>query len=119
MMLPSRREFLARASSLGALILTSPNVRADTYPTRPIRLIVPFATGNSNDVIARPWADRMGSSFGPVVIENIAGTGGAVDCASVARAPADGCLISNSMGGLVYSLQRRRPTPARFDVDLR
>jgi tripartite-type tricarboxylate transporter receptor subunit TctC len=111
MMLPSRREVLFGASALSTLTLVSSGVRADTYPVRPIRLVVPFAAGGSNDVIARPWADRMGSSFGPVVIENIAGAGGAVGCASVAHAPADGytLLLGNAGNQVVIPLASTRP----------
>ena len=55
--------------------------------------MVPFAAGGSNNDIARPGADRIRSSFGPVVVENIAGAGGSVGCASVAHAPADGYTL--------------------------
>jgi tripartite-type tricarboxylate transporter receptor subunit TctC len=102
MPLPSRRGMLIGASSFGALAFGSSSLRADTYPTRPIRLVVPFAAGGSNDVIARPWADRIGSTFGSVVIENIAGAGGAVGCTSVAHAPADGyTLLLGNIGNQV------------------
>jgi tripartite-type tricarboxylate transporter receptor subunit TctC len=111
MMLPSRREILLGAGTLGALALPSSG-KADTYPTRPVRLVVPFAAGGSNDVIARPWADKMGSTFGPIIIENIAGAGGAVGCASVARAPADGytLLLGNAGNQIVIPLASTRPT---------
>ena len=101
-MLPSRREILRVAGSLPALALTTISARTATYPDRPIRLVVPFAAGGSNDVIARPWADKMSSSLGPVVIENIGGAGGALGCAAVARAAADGyTLLLGNIGNQV------------------
>jgi tripartite-type tricarboxylate transporter receptor subunit TctC len=111
-MLPSRREILFGASSYSGFTLISSALRADTYPTRPIRLVVPFAAGGSNDVIARPWADKMASSFGPIVIENIAGAGGAVGCAAVARAAADGytLLLGNAGNQIVIPLASTHAT---------
>jgi tripartite-type tricarboxylate transporter receptor subunit TctC len=69
-----------------------------SYPSRPVRWIVPFAPGAANDVIARLFAkglgDRLGQSF---VVENRAGAGGSIGAAAVAGAPPDGytLLLSN------------------------
>jgi tripartite-type tricarboxylate transporter receptor subunit TctC len=67
---------------------------------------VPFAAGGSNDIIARPWAEKMRSSLGAVVVENIGGAGGAVGCAAVARAAADGytILLGNAGNQVVIPL---------------
>ncbi len=64
-----------------------------TYPDRPIRLIVPFPPGGVNDAVARPWADKVKTSLGAVVIENQGGAGGAVGAAAAARAQPDGYTI--------------------------
>jgi len=106
MLLPSRRDLLHGASSFAALALATAGAKAATYPSRPIRLVVPFAAGGLNDVIARPWADKMRPSFGPVVVENIGGAGGAVGCAVVARAAADGytLLLGNTGNQVVTPL---------------
>src|ERR1700694_4571061 len=80
---------------VGALALSmlalSGDALAQTYPTRSIRLIVPFAAGGPTDVIARIVAQKLSETLGQqVVTENIPGAGGNTGVAMVARAPADG-----------------------------
>ena len=68
--------------------------QAQTYPTRPITLVVPFPPGGSTDVIARITAERMRATLGqPIVIENVGAAQGSVGVGRVARAPADGYTI--------------------------
>jgi tripartite-type tricarboxylate transporter receptor subunit TctC len=68
--------------------------QAETYPTRPITLVVPFPPGGPTDASARLIGKEMASSLGqPVVIENRAGAGGTVGSAAVARASADGYTL--------------------------
>ena len=74
--------------------LTSTASFADTYPSRPIRLIVPFAPGGTTDIIARSIAEPLGRQLGqPVIVENRAGGGGSVGALEIARAPKDGYII--------------------------
>ena len=112
MLLPSRRELLHGASSFAALALATAGAKPATYPSRPIRLVVPFVAGGLNDAIARPWADKMRPSFGPVVVENIGGAGGAVGCAVVAHAAADGytLLLGNTGNQVVIPLAASHAT---------
>jgi tripartite-type tricarboxylate transporter receptor subunit TctC len=71
------------------------------YPTRPMRLIVPFTPGGGNDVLARVLADKLLKRWGqPVVVENRPGAGGNIGAEVVARSPADGytlLLATNAM----------------------
>jgi tripartite-type tricarboxylate transporter receptor subunit TctC len=68
---------------------------AQVYPLRPITVIVPIAAGSSLDVVARLLADHMKNSFGQaVVVENVTGAGGSIGAARVARAKADGYVLS-------------------------
>ncbi|MFM9970481.1 MAG: Bug family tripartite tricarboxylate transporter substrate binding protein [Burkholderiales bacterium] len=72
---------------------------AQSYPSKPIRLIVPFPPGGINDTVARPVVERMKSALGNVVIENQSGAGGVVGASAVARANADGyTLLMGSAG---------------------
>ena len=68
--------------------------QAQSFPNKPIRLIVPFAPGGSTDIIARAVGDALGRQLGqPVIVENKAGGGGSVGALEVMRAPKDGYTI--------------------------
>jgi tripartite-type tricarboxylate transporter receptor subunit TctC len=85
---------------------------AQDYPTRPIRLVIPFAPGGPFDLIARPWADKMKALLGAtVVIENQGGAGGRLAATTTARAPADGyTLLLGGIGHLgLYRVTTNRP----------
>jgi tripartite-type tricarboxylate transporter receptor subunit TctC len=93
MILP-RRQFLHLAAGAAALPAFSRVATAQTYPTRPITLIVPFAAGGPTDVIARIAAEHMSRTFGQrLVVENIAGAGGTTASARGMRASPDGYTI--------------------------
>ena len=67
---------------------------AQSFPTKPVTLIVPFAAGGPTDTIARILADRAGRSLGQtVVVENVAGAGGTIAVQKVVRSPADGYTV--------------------------
>ena len=67
---------------------------ANTYPERPVTMVVPFPPGGSSDMVARTLSTKLATSLGqPFVIENQAGATGAIGAARVKRAPADGYTI--------------------------
>jgi tripartite-type tricarboxylate transporter receptor subunit TctC len=84
--------------------------QAQTYPSRPITLVVPFPPGGSTDAAARIMAERMRVPLGqPVVIENIGGAGGSIAVGRVARATPDGYTFDigqwdTHVGSIIYKL---------------
>jgi tripartite-type tricarboxylate transporter receptor subunit TctC len=97
----SKREFLTGAASAG-LVLAGAPASAQTYPERPIRLIVPFPPGGPMDIMARLVAQNLHAALGqPVVVENRAGAGGALGSKAAATAEPDGyTLLWGSSGTL-------------------
>jgi tripartite-type tricarboxylate transporter receptor subunit TctC len=96
------RSFLRLAGLLCALSAAplAPAAAQETYPTRPITMIVPFAAGGTSDVLARVVAEQMATVLGQRIInENIAGAGGATALARAARAEADGYTIAIGNAG--------------------
>jgi tripartite-type tricarboxylate transporter receptor subunit TctC len=78
---------------------------ADSYPSRPITMVVPFPPGGNVDVTGRVLAERMRASLGqPVIVENVAGANGSIGIGRVARARPDGYTIDlGFLGGHVYN----------------
>jgi tripartite-type tricarboxylate transporter receptor subunit TctC len=82
------------AAVVGAALAFCDGASAQSYPSRQVRLIVPFGAGGPTDVIARVVAQRLSEAWGQQVItENIPGAGGNTGVAMVAKAPADGYTI--------------------------
>ena len=96
----SRRNFLAGAS---LATWTVPGLAQPAYPSRPIRLIVPFSAGSASDILARTVGEKLQAALGqPVLVENRPGAGGTIATALVARAEPDGyTLIVVSAGHVV------------------
>ena len=88
-----RREFLHLTAVAAALPGVSRVAAAQAYPSRPIRLVIPFPPGGAFDALGRPWAERIKSLLGTVVVENIGGGGASLGAAAVARARPDGYTI--------------------------
>ena len=77
-----------------ALVLASSPARAQTYPSRPITMIIPFAVGGSNDMVGRAVGKKLTEAWGqPVVVENRGGAGGIIGSSVVAAAPPDGYTL--------------------------
>jgi tripartite-type tricarboxylate transporter receptor subunit TctC len=105
-----RRDFIKAA--IGTVAAGPVSSRAETYPSRPITLIVPFAAGGPTDVLARILAEQMRMRLGQtVVIENVSGASGTIAGVRAARAMPDGYTITighwgtHVLNGAVYSLQ--------------
>jgi tripartite-type tricarboxylate transporter receptor subunit TctC len=108
MKLPHRRQFLHLATGAVALPTVSRIARAQTYPSRPVRILVGYAPGGGNDIVARligQWlSERLGQTF---VIENRPGAGSNIATAAVVNAAADGYTllltsVSNTINATLY-----------------
>jgi tripartite-type tricarboxylate transporter receptor subunit TctC len=103
-----RRNFLYLAAGAATLPAVSRVARAQAYPTRPVRLIVPIAPGGATDILARligQWlSERLGQPF---IIDNRPGAGSNVGTEAVVRAPADGytlllCSVTDAINATLY-----------------
>jgi len=104
-----RRQFLHLAAGAAALPAVSRIARAQTYPTRPVRMIVGFAPGGGNDILARvigQWlSERFGQQF---IIENRPGAATNVATEIAVRAPGDGYTLLRNRTGNQRSVRARR-----------
>lgn len=95
---------------LGALAAAATAQDTDTYPNRPIRLIVPFPAGGGGDTLARLVMTRVGKELGqPMVVENLPGAGGNLGSQRAAREPADGYTVlygTNGTFGINHTLYK-------------
>ncbi len=113
-----RRALLGATAACAALPAAS--LRAQSWPSRPLRLVVPYAPGGTTDIIARLIAPPLQESLGqPVVVENRPGAGGNVGTAHVARADPDGYSLVLGTGGTLTinpSMYREMPFDTQRDV---
>ena len=92
----------ARSAMLAVLLLASAPAFAQSYPSRPITMIVPYAAGGSVDAVARLVSDRLDARLGgQIVIENVAGAGGIIGTQRAARAEPDGYTLLLSVNATV------------------
>ena len=96
---PTRRACAAVAIAAWAACTLTPAAQAQTYPTKPVQLVVPFPPGGAVDIVARLISKKLGEHLGqPIVIENKGGAGTIVGASFVANAPADGYTLLISSG---------------------
>src|SRR4051812_41837942 len=100
--LPHRRQFLHLAAGIAALPAVSRIARAQAYPTRPVRIVVGYAAGGGNDIVARligQWlSERLGQPF---IIENRPGAATNIATEAVVNAPPDGHTLL--LAGVPYA----------------
>ena len=106
------RPFCPFALACGAMLFTAAAM-AQSYPSKPIKAIVPFAAGSATDQIGRAFAARMSETLGQViVVENKAGVNGMLGADAVAKSPPDGYTIlmgTNSTNAALKSLMKKLP----------
>src|SRR5262244_4557791 len=108
MKLPHRRNFLHLAAGAAALPGLPRIARAQTYPSRPVRIIVGFAAGGPADTVARPIGQWLSERLGqPFVVDHRSGANGNIGTEAVVRAPPDGytllmALAVNAINAAVY-----------------
>jgi len=97
-----RRTFIAALTGIALFAAALPGAQAQAWPSRGIRIIVPFAPGGSTDVFARLVGDRLSTALGQsVVVDNRAGAGGNIGAEAVAKAPPDGYTLLMATTGVM------------------
>ena len=106
----SRRAAILASAGATAAVLASPRIaRAQAWPNRPVKLILPYAPGGATDLIGRPWADKLTQAFGhPFVIDNTGGASGGIGTETAARAAPDGYTFLLTPGATLTVLPQLR-----------
>ena len=95
-----RRLCSALAIALAAFALHAGPASAQTYPSKPVRIVVPFVAGGAVDTLARMMGAKLSESLGqPIIVENRPGAGGNVAADAVAKSPPDGYTILQNTNG--------------------
>ncbi len=119
----NRRATLRCLLACGATALAAswslPATAQETWPSKPVRLVVPFAPGGSTDVVARMMAQKLGELWGQtVVVDNRSGAGGNLGADIVAKSPADGYTLLFASGSITINpqLYKRMPFDTKKDL---
>lgn len=104
------RPFRVAAALAGLLLLPATAMAQGKWPERPVKMVIPFAPGGPNDMVARIWTEKLGQALGqPFVIDNRGGATGLIGTEAVVRAPADGyTLLFGSSSVLAANLAVRK-----------
>src|SRR5215207_6067216 len=107
----SRRDILKLLGGAAAPLVLPDAAAAQSYPDRPIRLVVPFPPGGAYDSLGRPWAERIKPLLGSIVVENIGGAGASLGASTVAKARPDGytILLGGTLPHVNEALLKARP----------
>ena len=90
-----RRHVLKYGLAASGIALAMPRALAQaSFPSRPIKLVVPFSAGGVNDIVGRQWAERVKPSLGSVYVENVGGAGGTLGIMEVKRSDPDGHTVA-------------------------
>jgi tripartite-type tricarboxylate transporter receptor subunit TctC len=116
----SNRRLVLAAAALSAIIFAAlPASAQTTWPTKPVKIVVPFAPGGTTDILARAMAPELSKAFGQqFVVENRAGAGGNIGAELVAKAPPDGyTLLMGTVGthGINKALYSKMPFDPQKD----
>jgi tripartite-type tricarboxylate transporter receptor subunit TctC len=105
------------AAAIAAAALWVMPAQAQTYPSKPITMIVPYAAGGSVDAVARLVSDRLAAKLGGnIVIENVAGAGGVIGTLRASRAPADGYTLLFSVESTIVIAKLVSPSIVQYDA---
>jgi tripartite-type tricarboxylate transporter receptor subunit TctC len=103
---------------LASLLASMGPSSAQSWPTKPVRLLVPYAPGGASDTIARPWAEKLSQAFGQqFVIDNKGGAGGAIGTEAAAKAVPDGHTFLMGPTAPLLILPQLRKTPYDWKAD--
>ncbi|MGH6625506.1 MAG: Bug family tripartite tricarboxylate transporter substrate binding protein, partial [Burkholderiaceae bacterium] len=115
----NRRSALAACAAAVMTLVASPAPAQGSWPTKPVRIVVPFAPGGTTDILARAVAPELSRTFGQqFIVENRAGAGGNLGAEVVAKAPADGyTLLMGTVGthGINKALYAKLPYDPQKD----
>lgn len=107
--IPRRQIVLGGTGAVTAVLAAPGIVRAQAWPARPVKLILPYAPGGATDFIGRPWAEKLTQAFGqPFVIDNKGGASGAIGTEATVRSAPDGYTFLLTPGATLTVLPQLR-----------